>query len=205
MILRSILAISFIFLYAPAFGMTFADAVEVCKGFYSKVENPQDDLTATFKAEGRINVSFIYANNNVVCSVGIGEKEILEATFGSRVLSRSDIEKAKLTSAALKKEKETIVNGDHAEFVNSAKKIISNKFKDPDSVLFRNLFLSNKAVPTLCGELNAKNSYGGYVGYKGFFHNSISTIVDDGNSKGGGFLYLQLYNDRCGEKFADIN
>ncbi len=35
-------------------------------------------------------------------------------------------------------------------------------------MLYRNLFISNQNTMTLCGELNAKNSYGGYVGFRRF-------------------------------------
>ena len=54
---------------------------------------------------------------------------------------------------------------------SEAKKLISDRLKDPDSVQFRNVVKgptdkSGKYV--LCGELNAKNSMGGYGGFVGF-------------------------------------
>ncbi|WP_282353060.1 hypothetical protein [Pseudomonas sp. PS01303] len=49
----------------------------------------------------------------------------------------------------------------------AAKKSIAANYKDPDSVLFKNLTLDwNKKH--ICGELNAKNGFGGYIGYDVF-------------------------------------
>lgn len=45
-----------------------------------------------------------------------------------------------------------------------------NKMRDPESVQFRNL-VPGKLAGSVCGELNAKNGMGGYVGYKPFIAN----------------------------------
>lgn len=46
-----------------------------------------------------------------------------------------------------------------------ARAAITKDFKDPDGAEFRNVFVTPFGV---CGEVNAKNSYGGYTGYKLF-------------------------------------
>jgi hypothetical protein len=46
------------------------------------------------------------------------------------------------------------------------KEFVSSSLKDPKSSQFRNVRL-NSGV--LCGEMNAKNGYGAYVGFKKFF------------------------------------
>lgn len=50
------------------------------------------------------------------------------------------------------------------------KKEVASRLKDPDTVKFQNTKLVNvtSTEVALCGELNAKNSYGGYVGYVRF-------------------------------------
>lgn len=54
-------------------------------------------------------------------------------------------------------------------------------FKDPDSIKIRNLRVedTDKAGKRFCGEYTAKNSYGGYVGYKpisgSLFYNADGT------------------------------
>ena len=50
-----------------------------------------------------------------------------------------------------------------------AKEAIASKLKDPGSAQFRNVKLKLYIdKPVVCGEVNAKNSYGGYVGFKRF-------------------------------------
>lgn len=47
--------------------------------------------------------------------------------------------------------------------------LIRSLLKDPSSAAFRNTFVSRATgSPMVCGEVNAKNSFGGYVGYKRF-------------------------------------
>ena len=58
--------------------------------------------------------------------------------------------------------------------VKSAAKLLSDKLKDPTSAKFRNTFMQKTIGTdgqehiTLCGEINAKNSYGGMNGFHKF-------------------------------------
>ena len=58
------------------------------------------------------------------------------------------------------------------EHVNWAKSLVSQQLKDPESAKFRNVFYavsdSYPSTPYVCGEVNARNSYGGYAGYSWF-------------------------------------
>jgi|HubBroStandDraft_6_1064221.scaffolds.fasta_scaffold180952_2 hypothetical protein len=47
---------------------------------------------------------------------------------------------------------------------------VRNQLRDPDSAEFRNIaaYHDTRFGRMVCGELNAKNSFGGYVGYTGF-------------------------------------
>jgi hypothetical protein len=56
--------------------------------------------------------------------------------------------------------------------------LISNMLKDPASTQFRNEFMSGSGW--LCGELNSKNSEGGYVGFKKFAVRSDKEIYLQG-------------------------
>src|SRR4030095_8302593 len=60
------------------------------------------------------------------------------------------------------------------QFNTDAKASLVQNFKDPASAQFRDTFVirwddKGREVYTLCGEVNAKNSYGAYVGYRPFF------------------------------------
>jgi len=48
---------------------------------------------------------------------------------------------------------------------------IKDQVKDPDSVKLRAVLVQveESGLTTFCGEVNAKNSYGGYVGFKPFY------------------------------------
>ena len=49
----------------------------------------------------------------------------------------------------------------------SQRDIVRHSLKDPTSAQFRNV-RSGKLQNSVCGEVNAKNSYGGYVGFRKF-------------------------------------
>ena len=48
------------------------------------------------------------------------------------------------------------------------KAAVLNRLKDPDSATFKNTMTSTDRL-FWCGEVNAKNSFGGYIGFKRFF------------------------------------
>lgn len=54
--------------------------------------------------------------------------------------------------------------------ITEAKQSIASDLKDPNSVEYRNLHKYSESV--VCGEYNAKNSYGGYIGFKPFIYGS---------------------------------
>jgi hypothetical protein len=48
-----------------------------------------------------------------------------------------------------------------------AKEAVANRMKDPGSTQFRNVSF-HEGTQAVCGEVNAKNSFGGYVGFRAF-------------------------------------
>lgn len=61
--------------------------------------------------------------------------------------------------------------------VDRAKRQLVRNFKDPDSAKYRNIrtYRTGMGDEIVCGEVNGKNSFGAYVGYKPFY-----IRVDDG-------------------------
>lgn len=59
--------------------------------------------------------------------------------------------------------------------LNKAHKVITEDLKDPSSAMFRGEYLLEKMASDglnhyiVCGEINAKNSYGAYVGFVPYF------------------------------------
>ena len=73
--------------------------------------------------------------------------------------------------------------GTEAQAMEKAKESIAKSLKDPGSAQFRDVsiktFGANKIV---CGEVNGKNSYGGYVGFKRFVAGvNVGTIQSTGS------------------------
>lgn len=58
-------------------------------------------------------------------------------------------------------------------WIVKAESAVQSKLKDPSSAQFRNVFFNkyvtpNGPVPMVCGEVNSKNSFGGYRGFQRF-------------------------------------
>ena len=66
-----------------------------------------------------------------------------------------------VTAAPSKQTKEL----DAAKII-AVKMFVTHGLKDPDSAKFRSVKVK---WDTVCGEVNAKNSYGGYAGYRRFY------------------------------------
>ena len=102
--------------------------------------------------------------------------------------SQQDIEAEKAKAAAAKQAAEK------RAFEERTKPYIEHlkeQLKDPDSAQFKNLSFASSTEfgNALCGEVNAKNSYGGYVGFtlfsvtdRPFFKDSRVTIFNSGGS-----------------------
>lgn len=65
--------------------------------------------------------------------------------------------------------KTDLVNETPQQVIEKGKKAIADTLKDPASAQFRNVRLVQYLDGVvICGEINGKNSYGGYVGFKDF-------------------------------------
>jgi hypothetical protein len=59
---------------------------------------------------------------------------------------------------------------DDGELIDVAKQIVSQSMKDPEAAKFKNMVVMDLGKRrVICGEVNAKNGYGGYVGFKKFY------------------------------------
>ena len=71
-----------------------------------------------------------------------------------------------------------------SEAIEAGKLAVTSSLKDPDSAKFRN----TRLVPHLqgavvCGEVNAKNSYGGYAGFSRFAAGIQGATLEDNSSR----------------------
>lgn len=64
------------------------------------------------------------------------------------------------------------------ELIERIKGNVLSKLRDPDSTQFRDLRLvRNETQAYLCGQVNSRNSFGGYTGFQWFFASPISQVV----------------------------
>ena len=99
--------------------------------------------------------------------------------------------------------------GSHGAFATAAKKKLIRDFKDPSTAQFRDVFVATmgKDHIALCGEVNAKNSYGAYIGFKPFY-----VIQEKGQPIGtptiapevGDLVFQTIFGAYCSDKVQDI-
>lgn len=67
-----------------------------------------------------------------------------------------------------------------ANDIDAAKNTILESMKDPDSTKFKGVRSVKNSIGQdfVCGEVNSKNSYGGYVGFKGFAYKAGRLVID---------------------------
>jgi len=73
--------------------------------------------------------------------------------------------------------------------VATSKAILADQLKDPDSAKYRRVAVIRGSV---CGEINAKNSMGGYVGYRRFMVVDESSAIDDDSAQ-----FEELWGTAC--------
>ncbi len=73
----------------------------------------------------------------------------------------------------------------NANLVVMGEQYVRARLKDPNSAEFRNQFIGKKGLP--CGEVNAKNSFGGFIGFKRFIVVSKEMTVMEADMKEGEF------------------
>lgn len=93
----------------------------------------------------------------------------------------------------------------YSPFIAKAKSAVTKDFKDPDGARYRGLgvYKDNLGGTVLCGEVNGKNGFGAYVGYRRFFTTATNppsaTLREDGDDS----LFDTLYKASCHTKLAD--
>ena len=58
-----------------------------------------------------------------------------------------------------------------------AREAVKDRLKDPDSAKFKSEKINGT---TVCGEVNSKNSYGGYIGFKRYIVRNDGGVTFDG-------------------------
>lgn len=92
--------------------------------------------------------------------------------------------------------------GSNSKLMAAIKKDVGNYFRDPASAKFRNMVIRKYGDGSIvCGEVNAKNKYGAYIGYKRFLAGGAYSEGDDI------FVYKMIEDTSSNDKniIASIN
>ena len=101
-----------------------------------------------------------------IAACGKSEKQLKEEARQRETKVRMEAEKKLAEEARLQAEAEKKAI---EEKIEGYKQQLLRVLKDPESAQFRNLRLSSgEGGEALCGEVNAKNAFGGYVGFTPF-------------------------------------
>lgn len=86
-------------------------------------------------------------------------------------LSANGNDVAAITTAPTEKLPDRYRHELNSEERDRAISVVRDALKDPDSANFKDLYKVGREgeEPTICGQVNAKNSYGGYIGFKSFY------------------------------------
>ena len=82
---------------------------------------------------------------------------------------------------------ESIAFGERSddEIIERIKENVRGKLRDPDSAEFRRVTLKREEEAIYaCGQVNAKNAFGGYTGFKWFFATPISMFHSEQDNTG---------------------
>lgn len=101
----------------------------------------------------------------------------------------------RLTFIALALSGQALAAGGDQAAIEQAQTAVTRELTDPGSAQFRDVFAYAKADKWIvCGEINAKNKFGGYVGFKRFYVSDGRPGLDDGNA-----YFPILFDALCAE------
>lgn len=93
----------------------------------------------------------------------------------------------------------------YSSLVAKAKTAITRDLKDPESAKFRDIGIykstTGKGGVSVCGEINAKNSYGAYGGFRRFLVSDEIAVIE---GESGGLTYDTLGPALCHERVASV-
>jgi hypothetical protein len=69
------------------------------------------------------------------------------------------------------------------QVISDAEQKVASLLRDPSSAQFRNVRhrVSETGANIVCGEVNAKNAFGGYAGFQRFLYDAGTAKLDDGD------------------------
>lgn len=182
-------------------------AATICETIYTKMiprhaeatidESSSDEKTMQVTWPGKDGSQPVY------CGVDRQSRKIVSIGKGDKALKGEELAKRMSEHENNMKLQKEMAEGNYKNFVAQAKQALTRDFKDPASAQYRNLFISGTHSPVLCGEVNAKNSYGAYIGYQRFYATTVALLTKVDNEKEH-YVFERMHPTMCGEKITEI-
>lgn len=180
--------------------ITVSEAVKICAD-YAPGGVSADNMTPidSDNADYIAHTWTTPAGVPIVCNVSKSAKDIVNVTTPKGAIAKPMLEQLRRARDGI-----ASVKAGDGRFVAYAKERISARLKDPSAAQFRNLFLADKESPTLCGEINGKNSYGAYIGFTRFYFMTDDYGLHDIEPARGDSVFSGMWQSMCGKKKEDV-
>lgn len=183
---------------------------------YSELPDHQSKISRTAAIEGEVymlknSVYFLFLLL-VACSPSsqVSRTEQCNTECQLRRLYKTQYN-AMIASQRLAFATQKVRNSESNDFMNATKKNdvkfialvkgkVSETMKDPDSTQFKDLSVVRRDGGIwVCGSVNAKNSYGAYIGFEPFFATSLDVVLplSGGHSNYANEVAISSYREWC--------
>ena len=200
---------------APLPALTVEVAAKICvddlmQGLASRLAEATEDLEMSTPEALFVTWASAEGKPRLLCGVDRNKRKIVSIGLPPTAMTGAALEARIAEAAQRRQETKEIESGNYAPFVARAKAQVTRQFKDPGSAQYRNLFISGKSLRVLCGEVNAKNSYGGYIGFNRFYSTGDPSLTGIGSSSSSSSATADnsvlnaMWPSMCGNKIADI-
>lgn len=187
--------------------LTLETALPICEEWMAQIRSKRDSvsLNESRSTEDLMVLSWPGDEGKppTSCLLNKNTKEFVSAESRGYSFTKAQLEASRIESKKFAAAQAKMNAGDYGQFIADAKAMLTRDFKDPSSATYRGLFISKKGMTALCGEINAKNSYGAYVGFRRFYAtgkellNEVEKPKDD-------YVFSQMYPSMCGTRDVEI-
>lgn len=149
--------------------LPLAEAVRLCTRLITVAQGREAEATESAEASSASEMSVAWpalpGKRPVYCNLGRADHRITSITSNGKVAGGALLD----SMHARATQREEIQAGNYTRFLAGAKKALTSRMQDPDAAQFRNLFVSDGPLHMLCGEIDARNAFGAYEGFRRFY------------------------------------
>ena len=198
---------------APLPALNAEVAANICvddlmQGLAKRLSEATEDLEFSTPETLFVTWASVEGRPRNLCGVDRSKRKIVSVGLPPTVVTGNELEARIADTARKRQESKDIDSGNYTAFLARVKAQVTRQFKDPGSAQYRNLFISGNSLRVLCGEVNAKNSYGAYIGFNRFYSTGDPVLTRIGSSSSSSssenFLLNEMWPSMCGNKIAEI-